>query len=73
MTKNYLIFTEQPWVIGDLRKTLINHVLQVQHEYDEDDDDEKEEDTDEDLDTTGNVFGPNYVLGQRAASSIPCD
>ena len=48
MTKNYLIFTEQPWVIGDLRKTLIDHVLQVLNfvQRDEDEDDEKEEDID---------------------------
>ena len=38
-------------MIGDLRKTLINHVLQVvQYEYDDkDDDDEKGEDIDDDL------------------------
>ena len=56
-------------MIGDLRKTLINHVLQVvQYEYDDkcydDDDYKKEEDIDDDLDTTGQVFGPNHVLGQ---------
>ena len=66
MTKNYLIFTEQPWVIGDLRKTLIDHVLQVLNivQHGEDEDDEKEEDIDEDLDTTGQVFGATFVLGQ---------
>ena len=66
MTKNYLIFTEQPWVIGDLRKTLIDHVLQVLNivQHGEDEDDEKEEDVDEDLDTTGQVFGATFVLGQ---------
>ena len=66
MTKNYLIFTEQPWVIGDLRKTLIDHVLQVLNivQHGEDEDDEKEEDIDEDLETTGQVFGANFVLGQ---------
>ena len=66
MTKNYLIFTEQPWVIGDLRKTLIDHVLQVLNivQRDEDEDDEKEEDIDEDLETTGQVFGATFVLGQ---------
>ena len=64
MTKNYLIFTEQPWVIGDLRKTLIDHVLQVLNivQHGEDEDDEKEEDVD--LDTTGQVFGATFVLGQ---------
>ena len=64
MTKNYLIFTEQPWVIGDLRKTLIDHVLQVLNivQHGEDEDDEKEEDID--LDTTGQVFGATFVLGQ---------
>ena len=46
MTKNYLIFTEQPWVIGDLRKTLIDHVLQVLNIVQRDEDDEKEEDID---------------------------
>ena len=56
-------------MIGDLRKTLINHVLQVvQYEYDDkcydDDDYKKEEDIDDDLDTTGPVFGPDHVLGQ---------
>ena len=66
MTKNYLIFTEQPWVIGDLRKTLIDHVLQVLNivQHGEDEDDEKEEDVDEDLETTGQVFGAAFVLGQ---------
>ena len=68
MTKNYIIFTEQPWVIGDLKKTLIGHVLQVvttvQHEYDDDvDDNEKEKYTYEDLVTTGQIFGANHVLG----------
>ena len=66
MTKNYLIFTEQPWVIGDLRKTLIDHVLQVLNivQHGEDEDDEKEEDIDEDLETTGQVFGATFVLGR---------
>ena len=66
MTKNYLIFTEQPWVIGDLRKTLIDHVLQVLNivQHGEDEDDEKEEDVDEDLETTGQVFGATFVLGR---------
>ena len=29
MTENYLIFTEQPWVIGDFAKVLVKHILQV--------------------------------------------
>ena len=109
MTKNYLIFTEQPWVIGDLRKTLINHVLQVvnmnmmkmmimkkkgilmriliqqskslgQIMYRDSEVPLRFHDIDDDtlkqfsklIKKTGQVFGPNYVLGQGAASSIPC-
>ena len=53
-------------MIGDLRKTLIDHVLQVLNivQHGEDEDDEKEEDVDEDLETTGQVFGATFVLGQ---------
>ena len=29
MTENYLIFTEQPWVIGDFAKVLVKHIIQV--------------------------------------------
>ena len=27
MTENYVIFTEQPWILGDLGNMIIQHVL----------------------------------------------
>lgn len=27
MTENYVIFTEQPWILGDLSKMITEHVL----------------------------------------------
>ena len=47
-------------MIGDLRQTITEHVLQVVNIVRHD----EYEDNDDDLDTTGEVFGRNHVLGQ---------
>ena len=31
MTENYVIFTEQPWILGDLGNMIIQHVLKGKH------------------------------------------